>query len=69
MKRMIKKHLLPVLFWSFVWFVIVGVYVNVNEIAALQHGYRTLGIEDILFLALIISALAKKAVKSLKELF
>lgn len=69
MKRLIKKHLLPVLFWGLVWFGIIGLYVVVNDIAALQHGYKCWGIEDIIFIGLILSAIVKNPIKKVLKIW
>ena len=66
--RKIKKHLLPVLFWGIVWFGIIGLYVVINDMAALQHGYRCWGIEDIVFVGLVLYAIVEPLIKRVAKM-
>ena len=49
MKKFIKRNLFPALAWAFLLFVWLTIYINVNMIADAQHGFYTLGIEEIIF--------------------
>lgn len=63
MKKAIKKHLLPVLFWGLVWFCLTGGYFLINSAADIQRGYACVGTEDLLYFGSIFFLFAKKTIQ------